>query len=79
MGGAMMQLAITRRGLLAGGIAIAASAGSDAAPSAARRPNILFIMADDLGYADLSCYGQPDFKTPNIDALASQGMRFTQA
>lgn len=75
----MMQLAITRRGLLAGGIAIAAAEGSDAAPSAARRPNILFIMADDLGYADLSCYGQPDFKTPNIDALASQGMRFTQA
>ena len=75
----MMQLAITRRGLLAGGIAVTAAAASDAAPSAARRPNILFIMADDLGYADLSCYGQPDFKTPNIDALASQGMRFTQA
>ena len=75
-----MQLAITRRGLLAGGIAIAAAAaGSEAAPSAVRRPNILFIMADDLGYADSSCYGQPDFKTPNIDALASQGMRFTQA
>ena len=74
-----MPHAITRRGLLAGGIAIAAAATSDATPSEARRPNILFIMADDLGYADLSCYGQPDFKTPNIDALAAQGMRFTQA
>ena len=74
-----MQLAITRRGLFAGGIAMAAAEGSDAAPSAARRPNILFIMADDLGYADLSCYGQPDFKTPNFDKLASQGVRFTQA
>lgn len=43
------------------------------------RPNILFILADDLGYADLSCYGRPDFQTPSIDRLASQGMKFTQA
>jgi len=43
------------------------------------RPNIVFIMADDLGYADLSCYGRPDFKTPNIDRLAVEGMKFTQA
>ena len=43
------------------------------------RPNIIFIMADDLGYADLSCYGRPDFKTPHIDRLAAEGMRFTQA
>src|SRR3954462_4316856 len=45
----------------------------------ATRPNILFIMADDLGYADLSCYGRPDFRTPNLDRLAAQGMRFMQA
>ncbi len=43
------------------------------------RPNILFIMADDLGYADLSCYGRRDYKTPYIDRLARQGMRFTQS
>ena len=43
------------------------------------RPNIIFILADDLGYADLSCYGRPDFQTPNIDRLATQGMKFTQA
>src|SRR5271154_352291 len=43
------------------------------------RPHIVFIMADDLGYADLSCYGRPDFKTPNIDRLAVEGMKFTQA
>lgn len=43
------------------------------------RPNIIFIMADDLGYADLSCYGRPDFDTPHIDRLARDGMRFTQA
>ncbi len=41
------------------------------------RSNIIFIFADDLGYNDLSCYGQTHFSTPNIDALASQGIRFT--
>jgi arylsulfatase A-like enzyme len=41
-------------------------------------PNIVFIIADDLGYGDLSCYGQNKFSTPNIDRLASQGMIFTQ-
>ena len=41
-------------------------------------PNIIFILADDLGYGDLSCYGQKNFKTPNIDRLAASGMRFTQ-
>ena len=43
------------------------------------KPNILFILADDLGYADLSCYGRWDFTTPNIDRIAAAGMRFTQA
>jgi len=43
------------------------------------KPNILFILADDLGYADLSCYGRRDFTTPNIDRIAADGMRFTQA
>ncbi|WUR15120.1 sulfatase-like hydrolase/transferase [[Empedobacter] haloabium] len=43
------------------------------------QPNILFILADDLGYADLSVYGNRDFKTPNLDRLAAQGARFTQA
>jgi arylsulfatase A-like enzyme len=44
----------------------------------ARRPNILMIVADDLGYADLGCYGQFDFQTPNLDRLAAEGVRFTQ-
>jgi arylsulfatase A-like enzyme len=44
-----------------------------------RRPNIVFIMADDLGYGDLGCYGQKRILTPNIDRLAAEGMRFTQA
>lgn len=41
------------------------------------KPNIIFIMADDLGYGDLSCYGQETLETPNIDRLAAEGMRFT--
>ena len=42
------------------------------------KPNIVYILADDLGYGDLSCYGQTKFQTPNIDQLAATGMRFTQ-
>ncbi len=42
-------------------------------------PNIVFIVADDLGYADLSCYGQTDYATPQLDQLAVDGMRFRQA
>jgi len=45
---------------------------------AERKPNIIFIHADDLGYGDLSCYGQQKFRTPNIDGLASEGTRYTQ-
>jgi arylsulfatase A-like enzyme len=42
------------------------------------RPNIIFIMADDLGYGDLGCYGQKKIQTPNIDRIATEGVRFTQ-
>ncbi|RKD90598.1 arylsulfatase [Mangrovibacterium diazotrophicum] len=42
-----------------------------------KKPNIIYILADDLGYGDLSCYGQQKFETPNIDKLATEGMRFT--
>lgn len=45
----------------------------------AKRPNIIFIITDDLGYGDLGCYGQEIVKTPNIDRLATKGVRFTQA
>ncbi|MDB6057419.1 MAG: atsA 39 [Verrucomicrobiales bacterium] len=46
---------------------------------AADKPNIILINADDLGYGDLSCYGQKEFSTPNLDRLAQEGVRFTQA
>src|SRR6266568_1370151 len=43
------------------------------------KPNIVFILADDLGYADVSCYGQRDYTTPNVDRLAIEGLKFMQA
>jgi arylsulfatase A-like enzyme len=43
-----------------------------------KQPNVVFILADDLGYGDLGCYGQEKFPTPNIDKLAQDGMRFTR-
>ena len=46
--------------------------------TAAEPPNIVYILADDLGYAELGCYGQKKIRTPNIDRLAAEGMRFTQ-
>ncbi|MBQ2621783.1 MAG: arylsulfatase [Thermoguttaceae bacterium] len=56
-----------------------AFADESSSPAAgARQPNIVFIMADDLGYGDVSCYGQKKFSTPRIDSLAQQGMKFTQ-
>ena len=45
----------------------------------AQKPNIIYIMCDDMGYGDLGCYGQKYIHTPHIDAMAAQGMRFTQA
>ena len=45
---------------------------------AAEKPNVIVIMADDLGYGDVSCYGATELETPNIDALAANGLRFTQ-
>ena len=68
--------------LILGGLLMSrCSSPKEATPPEADRsslPNIVYILADDLGYGDLSCYGQAKFETPNIDRLAAQGMRFTQ-
>lgn len=64
-------------GALAGAIFAQTPTSSLAAPK--ERPNVLFILADDLGWGDLSCYGRPDYHTPNLDSLAQQGLRFTSA
>ncbi|MHC4123725.1 MAG: sulfatase [Planctomycetota bacterium] len=51
----------------------------DVSAKQGKRPNIVFILVDDLGWADLTCYGSSFYETPNIDKLASEGMRFTDA
>ena len=63
-------------GAVAAGLPCLHAAG---AAGAKRRPNVVFFVADDLGYADVGCYGQKKIRTPNIDRLAAEGMRFTQA
>src|SRR5215471_11296889 len=72
---------LSRRDLLAGaaGTLAVAAPGLRHASAQTVRPNIVFILADDLGYADVSCYGQRDYTTPNVDRLALEGMKFTQA
>jgi arylsulfatase A-like enzyme len=78
---ARTQDALTRRrfvqGTAAGSLALAGFARAGQAQVA--KPNVVFILADDLGYADVSCYGQRDYTTPNIDRIANEGMRFMQA
>ena len=53
--------------------------GSLAAAVQPQKPNLIIILADDMGYGDIGCYGSPDVPTPNIDALAKAGTRFTDA
>lgn len=75
---------IGRRQFLEGAVATTAltalpavSRSQNRRPS--RPPNVLFILADDLGFGDLSCFGRPDYATPNLDRLARQGVRFVNA
>src|SRR5205809_4857831 len=71
---------LTRRELLQSALGtVALAAGiQDVLGQEPRPPNIVYIMADDLGYADVSCYGRPDLSTPNIDRIAANGVRFLQ-
>jgi len=70
---------ITRREFVGAVASVAIGASAHASVPPTKRPNILFILADDLGWGDLSCYGRPDYATPNLDAFAKQGIRFTNA
>jgi len=76
---------LTRRKFIAGlsaGATLFAGPGNRSLASTTpkpSRPNVIFILADDLGWGDLSCYGRPDYRTPNLDRLAAQGVRFTDA
>lgn len=77
----MSKINRKRRSVIGGLSAL--SLASAVAPAAlakngSSQPNIIFILADDLGWGDLSVYGQTDFKTPNLDQLAAQGLRLTQ-
>ncbi|MBD3422493.1 MAG: sulfatase-like hydrolase/transferase [Chitinivibrionales bacterium] len=73
--------ALSRRSFLsscgAGVAALASLPKTSLAKSSASQPNIIFIMADDMGYGDLACYGHPEIKTPHLDQLATEGMKFT--
>jgi arylsulfatase len=65
--------------LLGAGVCImAAGASCSHQPERMAQPNIIYILADDLGYGDLGCYGQSKIETPNIDRLAAEGIRYTQ-
>src|SRR5205809_4374839 len=74
---------ITRRALLRcaalGSVALASGRKSRFGETVSDPPNIVFILADDLGYADVACYGRPDLRTANVDRLAANGVRFLQA
>jgi arylsulfatase A-like enzyme len=72
----------TRRDVLRttalGSLALAAGVDDVFGQARTAPPNIVYIMADDLGYADVGCYGRPDLRTPNIDRIAARGVRFLQ-
>jgi len=70
----LVTLVLATLAILAAGPAVGEAAGSKSS-----RPNILFFIVDELGYYELSCMGHPHFKTPNIDRLAAEGVRYTQA
>ena len=77
MGGMIGPAALAASGVLSVPRVAAALAKGTEAPG--RKPNVIFILSDDLGYADLGCYGQKQIETPHIDKLAKEGIRFTDS
>jgi len=73
-----MKVAPLLRRILTCSFFVLGSLAAVAAEAGAPKPNIVFILADDLGYGDLGCYGQKQILTPNLDRLAAEGTRFTQ-
>ncbi len=70
----LKTISISAASSLLPGCAVAGPVGT----ASNRKPNIIFILSDDLGYGDLGCYGQKQILTPNLDRMAAEGMRFTQ-
>jgi arylsulfatase A-like enzyme len=75
----MANRSMTRRRALVSAAAVPMALSAQTKRVAPAKPNIVYIMADDLGYADISCYGRREYKTPNIDSLATNGIKFLQA
>src|SRR5688500_18925638 len=70
---------LSRRAWLQSALATAAACSFSARAAEKKHPNIVLIVADDLGCGDLGCYGQRMIATPHLDRMAAEGMRFTQA
>lgn len=79
----MKSSAITRRDFIKaislGAISLGTAGSLSADESSGKRPNVVFILIDDMGWRDLCCYGSTYYETPNIDRLAGKGMIFTDA
>src|SRR5438094_4481223 len=81
-GPASMSVSIGRREFaqrIIAGLGLSALAPRDALSAVSRPPSFVLFLSDDLGYGDLGCYGNPINRTPNLDALAQAGCRFTDA
>ena len=73
-----MKKEINRAGISFGILLAVAGACAEKKTNVANKPNVIYILADDMGYGDLGCYGQKEIKTPAIDKIAAEGIRFTR-